>query len=148
MKALTLIQPWAWCITHSDKRVENRTWEPPASLLGERFAIHAGKASVDEAIVCRLACEDIEVPEELPRGAIVGTARLIGIARDLGALTVAPGVDSHVVTAHAFDRWWIGPIGWVLGGVFRLREPVPCRGAQGLWTVPAEVLARIEEQMR
>lgn len=30
MKALTLWQPWAYCIAHSDKRVENRSWPAPA----------------------------------------------------------------------------------------------------------------------
>jgi len=41
--ALTLWQPWAWCIAHATKRVENREWPPPETLLGHRFAIHAGQ---------------------------------------------------------------------------------------------------------
>ena len=43
MRALTILQPWALCILDFGKMVENRTWRPPESLLGQRFAIHAGK---------------------------------------------------------------------------------------------------------
>lgn len=43
MKALTLLNPWAQAIAYWGKDVENRTWAPPASLVGERIAIHAGK---------------------------------------------------------------------------------------------------------
>lgn len=48
MHALTIIQPWAWAVAHAGKDVENRTWAPPAALIGQDIAIHAGKAPVDE----------------------------------------------------------------------------------------------------
>lgn len=38
--ALTLWRPWAWAIIHGPKRVENRTWKPPASFIGKRIGIH------------------------------------------------------------------------------------------------------------
>jgi hypothetical protein len=41
------------------------------------------------------------------------------------------------------SMWWAGPIGWVLDDVRGLTEPVPCRGALGLWTVPEDVAARV-----
>ena len=44
MKAITLYPEWAWAICRLGKQVENRTWRPPANLLGERIAIHAGKS--------------------------------------------------------------------------------------------------------
>lgn len=45
MKALTVRQPWARFIAQTDetdqpKRVENRTWAPPASMLGAELLIH------------------------------------------------------------------------------------------------------------
>ena len=43
MKAITLWPEWCFAITKLDKRVENRTWKPPAALIGQRIAIHAGK---------------------------------------------------------------------------------------------------------
>ena len=47
MKALTLTPEWAWAVTALDKRVENRTWRPPERMIGQRIAIHAGKARPD-----------------------------------------------------------------------------------------------------
>lgn len=52
MKALTLWRPWPYAIFHLPphvaKRVENRSWKPPVTLIGHRIAIHAGK-TWDEA---------------------------------------------------------------------------------------------------
>ena len=42
MKVLTLWPEWAWAICHLGKRIENRTWEPPTSIIGRSLAIHAG----------------------------------------------------------------------------------------------------------
>ena len=45
MKALTLWRPWAAAIVHGTKRVENREWTPPRSMLGQDMA--------DEAVASR-----------------------------------------------------------------------------------------------
>ena len=139
MKALTLIQPWAWCITHAGKRVENRTWPPPAPLLGERFAIHAGVSRSGAETVDHLAEQGIVVTGPVHFGAIVATVQLVGVSRDLGPMTIADGCDARRILALAMTQWRMGPIGWVLDDVRVLSEPVPCRGAQGLWTLPADV---------
>jgi hypothetical protein len=36
----------------------------------------------------------------------------------------------------------------VLRDVRALATPVPCRGYQAFWTLPADVAARVEEQLR
>lgn len=143
MKALTLIQPWAWCITHAGKRVENRTWAPPASLLGQRFAIHAGKAPRIAEAERDLAEHGVYVhPPDVVFGAVVATVRLVGVAKGHGS--------SWFQVSGTFERnrpligvrdglWFSGPVGWVLDDVRVLSEPVPCRGAQGLWTLPSDV---------
>lgn len=45
--------------------------------------------------------------------------------------------------------WYIGSpsIGWLFDRVVRLPVPVPCRGAQGLWELPPDVLAAVREQI-
>lgn len=43
MKALTLHQPYATLIAKGIKTIETRTWPAPASLIGQRIAIHAAK---------------------------------------------------------------------------------------------------------
>jgi len=41
--ALTLWQPWADLVIDEIKPVENRGWAPPTWLIGQPFAIHAGR---------------------------------------------------------------------------------------------------------
>ncbi|MBX3131355.1 MAG: ASCH domain-containing protein [Polyangiaceae bacterium] len=143
MRALTIMQPWAWAICHANKRVENRTWQPPRELLGRRIAIHAGKRD-DAAAVQWMRDElDIDPPAALPRGAIVATATLSGVV----------AVKRHVVTyvgdvdpAMVDSPWFSGPFGWVLDDVRVLADPVSCRGAQGLWTMPPNMARAVEAQ--
>ncbi|MGH8027225.1 MAG: hypothetical protein ACREO0_10915 [Pseudoxanthomonas sp.] len=124
MKALTLIRPWAWAIVASTKRIENRTWKADY-IVGKRIAIHAG-AKVDER-----ACVQIENFH----GSVLPAS-----ARDMGIVGTAI-VTGFVTRSH--DRWFCGPIGWTLEDVIRLPEPIPCKGAQGLWNIPPDVLRKI-----
>ena len=166
MKALTLIQPWAFAIEHLGKPVENRTWPPPRTLIGQRFCIHAGKSIDDDALgglVADLA-DDFSKgkavpslpPGPLPRGAITCSVVLRGWVRGSEylyrggpeVLEVAGDVAPERAREMVRSRWWVGPIGWVLDEVHGLTEPVPCRGALGLWTVPDDVAARVRVRHR
>lgn len=40
------------------------------------------------------------------------------------------------------DPWWVGPVGWYFRDLVAI-EPVPCKGAQGLWSLPADVDASV-----
>jgi hypothetical protein len=42
--------------------------------------------------------------------------------------------------------WWMGPLGWVLGEVRGLRQPVPAMGRQGVWQLPGDVLFQVRDQ--
>lgn len=35
--------------------------------------------------------------------------------------------------------WFFGPFGWALDEIRPLAEPVPCKGALGLWRVPEHI---------
>lgn len=134
LRALTLWQPWAHAVAHLGKRIENRPWRPWPSIVGQVVAIHAAaKVSLaDEAEAAAFIRQRTGhvVPGGVPRGAIVATARVMG-----------------VVTASA-SPWFMGPYGWTLDDVIALPAPVPCRGAQGLWPVPPEVAAQVFEQTK
>ena len=72
---LTIRQPWAEAIRRGAKRVENRTWAPPPSLVGQRILIHAGKrrpSGPDLEAAARLGVE----ARDAPREAIVASARI------------------------------------------------------------------------
>lgn len=134
VRALSVRQPWAYAILHMGKDVENRTWEPPANLLGVRFWIHASKKV--EALEpwellgqrFTLADDGLCALAHLPRGAIVGSARLADVVE------------------QSASRWFAGPIGWVLTEPIPLETPIPCQGRLGLWHVPDPILEQLREQ--
>lgn len=146
MKALTLHQPWASLIGNPPlKNIENRTWTPPAGILGQRIAIHAGKTySREAADFARPLVLDFDkrVGKGLvASGAIVATAVVSGCydsTSDIGLLMFS-GLPSEIKQSP----WFFGPVGWLLTDVVRLREPIPCKGAQGLWTVPKDIEERL-----
>lgn len=129
MKALSLWQPWPWAIFNLPperaKDIENRTWEAPW-ILGQTIAIHAAK-KFDDADAWRFvkhASGGYALP---PSGASLPTGAIIGVVRVVRFVRASP------------SPWFVGPVGWVLAEAVRLDEPIPCKGAQGLWDVPRDV---------
>lgn len=131
MKAITLHRPWAWAIVAGGKDIENRTWKPHASVVGQRIAIHAGIHIAWQGLtMIRNLTDTHDGPfSGLPRDAF-----------DLGIVGTAV-VSGHVVASKS--PWFEGPVGWVLSDVRRLAVPIPCKGAQGLWNVPEEIAAQV-----
>lgn len=131
MKALSILQPWATLIACGAKRIETRSW--PTSHRGE-LAIHASLAlDPDQLRLCEtepfleaLFAAGYEHPRDLPRGAVVATARVQDCRR------VEDVMPSS--TEQAFGDFTAGRWAWVLADVVRLRRPAPARGALGLWT--------------
>lgn len=128
MMALTLHRPWAWAIVHATKRVENRTWRPPTSIIGQRIAIHAGKKWDEDGWLFIADYFGFTLTPEVRDEGIVGTARVTGY-----------------LTGSVFDPdpWLFGPIGWVLDDVRALPMPIPVRGRQGLWRVPPPIARQL-----
>ena len=142
-RALTLWPEWAYAIAHLGKRVENRTWEPPASLIGQRIAIHAGKHVGGRAGAPAMfegACALIDTAE---------AAGVVGVIQNaVGRKSISARQLSEIVTASAivatarlvgFDReqrtpWDVpGMIHWRLEDVLLVDPVIPCSGRQGLW---------------
>lgn len=135
MKALSVYQPWCWAMfdlpAQVAKDIENRTWPAPW-VRGKFIAIHAAKKADDGPAweFCQQASGGFRPPPLhavgdfgqplMPRGVIVGVVEVV----------------DFVTTSSS--RWFMGPVGWVLGRRWKLPEPVAARGAQGLWDVPAE----------
>lgn len=131
MKALSLWQPWASAIALGQKRIETRHWTTGYRGL---IAIHAAKRwTADERLIHEIEVDAGRMPPVLPLGAILATANLVAIRRteDLAGIS-------------ELERYWgnYGPgrFGWVLDDIRPLPEPVPYKGAQGLFEVDAEDL--------
>lgn len=119
MKALSIRQPWAWCIIHAGKDIENRNWSTSYRGL---VLIHASKGMTrDEYEDCLDTLHHISrahpfpagltLPdfEALERGGIIGQARIID------CVSSSP------------SAWFFGPCGFVLADV----EPLPFRPLKG-----------------
>ena len=85
MYAITLHQPWATLVTLGVKTVETRSWPAPERLLGQTFAIHAGKRLVHRpgGRIERELRDRVgqDWSRAIPAGAVLATATLSGVAR-------------------------------------------------------------------
>lgn len=152
--ALTIHQPYPWCIVHRYKPVENRGFRPPRDLIGRWLMIHAGKKFADDEAVSAvrlvvMATDGRVLPEvtEMTTGAIVGVAKLTGVITVEGAKVDAiehPDPGGKLRSSP----WLTGPFGWVLEEQRPFLEPVPCRGMQGIWSVPEELRPQLELQWK
>ncbi|ORA24902.1 hypothetical protein [Mycobacterium aquaticum] len=148
MKALTVQQPWAWAIFHG-KRVENRTqlWSYRGPL-----AIHAGARWSDrgeDSFLVRSAFREHnrwwDGRTTLPRdpfemGAIIGVVDLVDVHPD-GKRCCPPWGESGYVEHGGRERRRITHL--VLENPRALAEPIPCKGALGLWNVPTDIVETI-----
>lgn len=145
MRAITVRQPWAWQIIHQGKNIENRARNIAGKYRGP-LAIHAGLRPDQEALrrLPKRAPEWVTAPRVFDYGVILGVVDL---------------VDVHEAHLLAGPVEYCCPSGWAeRSGVHHLvlanprpvsKNPVadpgiPCRGALGLWTPPADVVARLE----
>jgi enoyl reductase-like protein len=135
--ALTLQQPWAYAITHHDKRIENRVWAPGYRI--EWLLIHAG-LTVDKGAAEFLRDFGITVPDGLDAGAIVAVSSLTGVC---SASVRRPEAMCEC------GRWAAeGQHHWQLGDVQVLDTPVWCRGQRGLWQPDERTLATVMAALR
>jgi hypothetical protein len=150
-RALTLWPEWAWAVLHLGKRVENRGWSLP---VGEWIGLHAGKhvggrpgkeataEGLEGLIHMAERAGWVLERQGFTRGAerVEATPGGIVTSAMLGAIRVV-GVDPP---GSGDLRGFRVPSAFGNRFEFRaLARPVPCRGAQGLWSIPADVLAEM-----
>lgn len=147
MRALTLWRPWPWAIfhaPHTPKRIENRPWKPWQSIIGQRIVLHAGKtfdkSAVDDILNVVFG---LDVMHVLPASAT--DEGLIGVATISGYCESEAEVFAHDPTQV---DWWSGPVAWQLANVRAFAEPIPCKGAQGLWELEPWAERRVAEALR
>ena len=133
LRVLSIRPAFARAIVMGEKDVENRSWVPPATLIGDWFVIHASEKLLDEDIeYCRERLNDASrfTKERIVRGAIVGLARLSSC------------------TEASDSRWyWPGNIAWNIDDAIALKRPIPLKGKLGLWRLPPEVKKKVLAQL-
>ncbi|GGV89984.1 hypothetical protein [Streptomyces massasporeus] len=128
IRGITIKQPWAACILHGDKRVENRprAWAPGWRLL------HAGVETDRAALRDPLVARTIH-GHELPTRAVLGIVRITGSHNDPGE-PCSPWAQTECVHVDLDD-------------VYPLALPVPCDGQLGPWLVPLSVFEQVLVQL-
>jgi len=112
MKTLTIRQPWTSLILSGQKDVENRSWK--TSYRGP-ILIHAAAATDRDAIKAGIGNPDS------PTGVILGVVTLVDIVTD----SDSPWAEE-------------GQFHWILADPKPFAEPIPARGALGLWNSDVE----------
>jgi hypothetical protein len=157
MKVLTLTQPWATLVAIGAKHIETRRWS--TSYRGP-LAIHAAKGlgpvggKQGLLSLCRsdpfrsvlLAAGILGTPA-LPLGAIVAVCELRGcriIGQELNGDATIAADDMFSWTPilgneRAFGNYAPGRYAWLLASVRALPEPIPAKGALGLWNYEGEL---------
>ena len=130
MKALTLTQPWATLVMSGRKKFETRSW---ATGYRGRIAIHSSKGMPGYA---KEAAREFGLdPETLPRGVVLGYVYVMAVAATEDVREALTWAEDHLELAYGdFDdgRW-----AWQLANPTPLPEPIPAKGALGLWDWPA-----------
>lgn len=142
MKAISLWQPWAtlWLLSEPDEKVfETRGW-----YSGYRgpLLVHAAKkrdSEVRDYLECRPFVERLAAhglrPSNLAFGALIGTVNLIGCSR----MDRMPEPSER---EQMFGNWEPHRFAWERDSHPVLFErPIPYRGSQGFFEVPAEAIA-------
>jgi hypothetical protein len=148
MKALTLYQPWATLVAIGAKRIETRSWS--TSYRGP-LAIHAGKIRCYINKMSDDCVWDVDpfykvladggaiskfnaTEDEFIIGCIVATCELASVIRiDQATYTWASQKWVLNDQERAFGDYTIGRYMWLLNNVKPMPNPIPAKGAMGLW---------------
>lgn len=140
LKAISLWQPWATGMALGVKRNETRGF---ATKHRGEIAIHAAKCWKPEQreFAAGMRASGQLPWESLPFGAIVAVV-------DISAVWTT---DGHARLVCDEERAWgdytPGRYAWATNNLRRLREPVPCSGQQGMWTLDPAIEAAVRAQI-
>lgn len=137
MRAISVWQPFATLIVRGYKIFETRTWAAPKSVIGQRIGIASTKAirpeqraHFDEETF-QVNYQRLLLPdrlEDLPHGYMLGTAVLDSIE-----LMTAEFIEEVSSEEQSYGWWQEGHYAWRMTHPEVFSEPIPVRGAQGIW---------------
>ena len=133
MKAITILQPWAWLLASGKKRCETRSWK--TNYRGE-LLIHAGKKNMTDTMRQTIFesrhMEQAGVFDtEMVTGAVIGKASLVNCV--LIDEPIVELIKEQHLDEYAFGDFTPGRYAWVMEDAKLFDKPIPARGRQGLW---------------
>lgn len=152
MRALSLHQPWASFMAVSVKLNETRSWS--TSHRGD-LAICASKQKQPLTDTCSYwlwehrdkfgvyddKATSLDIYDALPFGRVVAVVNLHSCLRSQH-VEVEYSDQEHDLGDYSAGRW-----AWMTDCCFRLREPVPVVGRQGLFNLPTDVEQKVRAQI-
>jgi activating signal cointegrator 1 len=157
MKALTLYQPWATLVAIGAKKIETRSWStkyrgPVAIHASKKFPIefHGDSKPFRSCLKGILFSDNPSTPWQLIKsnlhlGCIIAVCELVVVVpidnQIQGYRVIDDGYDLNIPIPplepdRSFGDYTPGRYAWILENVRMLKEPIPCKGMLGLWTVP------------
>lgn len=168
LKCISVHQPYASLLSIGAKRYETRNWTSPYRGW---VAIHAGKNSdtVDElsheiadymenheplegfvkfvvlALKANERTAELQDLRDLPRGAIIGIARLTDCIK---GETLLPGLGEQERAFGYFSALDEQRYGWQFEDAMPLPNPIYMTGQQGLFTINEHITQQVRDQWR
>jgi hypothetical protein len=140
MKAISLWQPWASALFirlpdgSRIKGIETRSWS--TNYTG-KLVIHAAKAFPKEAQEFALSeffMRRIPHPDDLPRGVLLGTVKLMGTRR---TEDIRHQIDA---LEKMYGNYESGRFAWFTTDPVLFPEPIPFKGKQLFFEVPDDLI--------
>ena len=136
-RCISLWQPWASAVALGLKTVETRGWDTKyRGLIAIHAAVKWSKPQQQFYQQLCVRCPSLQVlGSRPPLGAIVAVARIadckmaVEVFQSAGAINQALGDYTH------------GRFAWLLADVVAIK-PVPYKGRQGLFSLPANLTAK------
>lgn len=131
MKCISLTQPWATLVAIGAKTIETRSWN--TAYRGD-IAIHAAKGfpSFAKDLAQSQRFQSALAGRPLPLGKVVAITRLIAVE----PIDLYFGLGEYrdrFKQEEYFGDYTAGRFAWMFGEVDELAEPIPAKGALGLW---------------
>jgi len=161
LHALTMEGPWAWSIFHLGRNVENRSWEPPESFIGQWIAIHAGPLEGWSETVWRSVAHHAPhiraAPEHardtLMRNMMASVPRRVRaryVSRIVGVVRIT-GIRRPLAVTRFMKGWWdTARFGLELQDAVEFLQGIPADGTHAplLWPVRGQLLDAVRDEYR
>lgn len=122
--ALSVRQPWAWCILHAGKDIENRSW---GTRMRGPIALHASSGLTRaEFEDCLATVHGISEQHPFPAGITMPSIEQLHRGGIVGVVEIVDSVQ------HSESPWFFGKYGLRLANP-RPVEFVPVKGALGFF---------------
>lgn len=158
-KCVSLHQWWASLVSIDVKRIDTRDWAttyrgPLAIQAAQKIPAYAKEMYLQKPSVREVLFRHFNIRRKdelcmLPTGAILCVTELVDVIRITSDNPRNLPIPDKFKTDgwEEFGNYSRGRYLWLFDGIQALREPIPCRGYQSLWNLPAGITSQLQAQL-